>query len=154
MKTCTACESSLIKANFKIDLASSSTKIDGEFHLPFDRKTDCTALTNYLPDVIILAGNGAIEVKVGRVLAFEGWGVIVWTTPFVRRAPSINEIFFSGYRVPDFVKPADSLFDLIMQAKRSPVLTGHSSMLYDQLRTNAKGDQQIQNIKLHCLHPC
>lgn len=91
--------------------------------------------------------------EIGRVLAFEGWDVIVWTTPFVRKVPSINETFSSGYRVPDFVKSADSLFDLIMQAKRYPVLTAQQ---LDALRsvTNAKVDQQIQSIKLHRFHPC
>ena len=66
---------------------------------------------------------------------------------------NVNEKLASGYRVPDFVKPADSLFDLIKQAKQFPVLT---SQQLDTLRsvTNAKIDQQIQNIKIHCLHLC
>ncbi|MGE4574399.1 MULTISPECIES: hypothetical protein [Parachlamydia] len=83
--------------------------------------------------------------EIGRVLAFEGWDVLVWTTPFVRRVSNINEAFSSGYRVPDFVKPMDSLFDLVMQAKQSPILTSRE---LDALRsvTNAKVDQQIQNI--------
>ncbi|MDP1880215.1 MAG: hypothetical protein Q8K60_04675 [Parachlamydiaceae bacterium] len=91
--------------------------------------------------------------EIGRILAFERWDVLVWTTPFVRKMPSINEAFSSGYRIPDFVKPMDSLFDLVMQAKKSPVLTGQQ---LDALRSvvNAKVDQQIQNIKIHCLNLC
>jgi hypothetical protein len=66
---------------------------------------------------------------------------------------NVNEKLASGYRVPDFVKPADSLFDLVRQAKESPFLTGQQ---LDALRsvTNAKIDQQIQNIQIHNLHPC
>lgn len=91
--------------------------------------------------------------EIGRVLFFEDWDLVVWTTPFVRKVVNVNEKFASGYRIPDFVKPADSLFDLIMQAKWSPILTGQQ---LDALRsvTNAKLDQQIQNIKFCGLHPC
>ena len=91
--------------------------------------------------------------EIGRIIAFEDWDLVVWTTPFVRKVANVNEKLTSGYRVPDFVKPADSLFDLIMQAKQSPVLTGQQ---LNALRSvsNAKVDQQIQNIQIHGLHPC
>lgn len=93
MKPCGACNSYLIKANlkFQIDLASSSTKINGELHMPFDRKTDCIALTNYSPDVIILAGNGAIEVEDG----LNCWDILKNT---------MNEIGITGpdgYKEPE-----------------------------------------------------
>lgn len=91
--------------------------------------------------------------EIGRIIAFENWDVVVWTTPFVRKVTNVNEKLASGYRVPDFVKPTDSLFDLVRQAQESPVLTGQQ---LDALRsvTNAKIDQQIQNIQIHSLHPC
>lgn len=83
--------------------------------------------------------------EIGRIIAFEDWDLVVWTTPFVRKVSNVSEKLASGYRVPDFIKPADSLFDLIMQAKKSPVLTGQQ---LDALRsvTNRKVDEQIQRI--------
>lgn len=91
--------------------------------------------------------------EIGRIIAFEDWDIVIWTTPFVRNVASVNEKLSSGYRIPDFVKPADSLFDLILEAQRFPVLTCQQ---LDALRsvTNAKVDQQIQHIKTHCFHPC
>lgn len=91
--------------------------------------------------------------EIGRIIAFEDWDLIVWTTPFVRKMTNVNEKLAAGYRIPDFVKPADSLFDLVRQAKESPVLTDQQ---LDALRsvTNAKIDQQIQNIQIHSLHLC
>ncbi len=91
--------------------------------------------------------------EIGRILAFEDWDLVVLTTPFARKLANVNEKLASGYRIPDFAKPSDSLFDLIMQAKQSPVLTSNQ---LEALRsvTNAKVDQQIQNIKNHCIHPC
>ncbi len=64
MKTCNDCTSWLKKAppHNQIKLENSFTKINGELHLAFDRSTDCSILANYSPDVIILAGDGAIEV--------------------------------------------------------------------------------------------
>lgn len=85
--------------------------------------------------------------EIGRVLAFKDWDLSVWTTPFARKVNCASEKLSSGYRIPDFVKPADSLFDLIMQAKESPALTGQQ---LDVLRSvkNIRVDQKIQNIKL------
>src|SRR5579862_5617244 len=65
MKICDACANWIKKTSLRnqINLENSFTKIDGELHLPFDQSTDCSILGNYSPDIIILAGNGAVEVQ-------------------------------------------------------------------------------------------
>lgn len=49
----------------KIDLSRSFVKIDGILHLGFNRSEVCPILSNYAPDTIIFAGNGAVEINGG-----------------------------------------------------------------------------------------
>ncbi|MES2345837.1 MAG: hypothetical protein V4494_07875 [Chlamydiota bacterium] len=56
------------KTNFasSIDLSRSFTKIDSVLHLAFDKPEICPVLSSYVPDTIIYAGNGAVEIVEGR----------------------------------------------------------------------------------------
>ena len=83
--------------------------------------------------------------QIFRVLAFKNWDLSIWTTPFVRNVNCLSDKLTSGYRIPDFVKPADSLFDLASQARNCPCLT---SQQLEVLRSvaNARVDQRIQNL--------
>jgi hypothetical protein len=49
----------------KIDLTRSLTKIEGTLHLGLNRQEICPVLSSYVPDTIIFAGDGAIEVAGG-----------------------------------------------------------------------------------------
>ena len=85
--------------------------------------------------------------EMGRILAFKNWDLSVWTTPFVRKVKRENEKFPSCFRMSDFVKPVDSLFDLATQARHCPALT--SQQINDfRLTMNAQVDWKIQNMKL------
>jgi hypothetical protein len=67
MQLCNHCLTIIEKFNSasKIDLTRSLTKIGGTLHLGLDRPEICPVLSSYVPDTIILAGNGAIEVSGG-----------------------------------------------------------------------------------------
>jgi len=56
----------------KIDLSRSFVKIDGILHLGFNRSEVCPILSNYAPDTIIFAGNGAVEIAGGA----DCWNIL------------------------------------------------------------------------------
>ena len=68
MNSCNDCHEFQNKGNntSKINLQRSFTKINGKLHLGFDSPIVCPTVTDYVPDTIILAGNGAIENKDGE----------------------------------------------------------------------------------------
>jgi hypothetical protein len=92
--------------------------------------------------------------KSGRIMAFKGWDLSVWTTPFVRNMNGAKEKFPSGCRMLDFSRPAESLFDLATQAKHSPMLTSQQLAIF-RLAMNAPVNQKIQKIKTFAIssHP-
>lgn len=49
----------------KIDLSRSFTKIANKLHLGFNRAVVCPTLSAFVPDTIIFAGNGAVEIAGG-----------------------------------------------------------------------------------------
>lgn len=67
MQHCDHCLAFVKKSNLasKIDLSRSFVKIDGMLHLGFNRSEVCPILSKYVPDTIILAGNGAVEIASG-----------------------------------------------------------------------------------------
>lgn len=84
--------------------------------------------------------------EIGRINLFDGWDLCILTSPYVRKVQSLSEDFSSGYRVIDFVKPADSLYVLAMQGRYRPTLTNQQ---LDSLRSvmNAEVDLRIQSLK-------
>jgi len=78
MDTCPACANFLKKS--KIHLEKSFTKIGNKLHLGFNRPIVCPTIAQYIPDTIIFAGNGAVEINDGsdcwmvlnKALAVEG----------------------------------------------------------------------------------
>lgn len=68
MKTCNTCASWIDKtvSKGKLNLERSFTKIGDTLHLGFDRPEVCQTIASYTPKTIILAGNGAVEVKDGE----------------------------------------------------------------------------------------
>lgn len=62
--TCKECVNWIKKVNpqHQIIVENSFTKINGKLHLPFGQSTACNVLKAYCPEVIILAGDGAIEI--------------------------------------------------------------------------------------------
>lgn len=67
MRHCEHCLAFIKKGKLasKIDLSMSFTKINGVLHLGFNRPQVCPTLASYIPDTVILAGNGAVEMKGG-----------------------------------------------------------------------------------------
>ncbi len=67
MQHCERCLAFVKKGKLasKIDLSRSFVKIDGILHLGFNRSEVCPTLSNYAPDTIIFAGNGAVEIAGG-----------------------------------------------------------------------------------------
>jgi len=65
MKICNQCSDWIKRSKYKdkIDLKRSFTKIADTLHLGFDHSIVCKTVTNYIPETIILAGNGAVDVK-------------------------------------------------------------------------------------------
>jgi hypothetical protein len=63
MNTCNACTAFLKNSN--IDLKRSFTKIENKLHLGFNRPIVCPTIAQYVPDTIIFAGNGAVELSDG-----------------------------------------------------------------------------------------
>lgn len=67
MNTCLDCANFLTKTKYAstINLARSFTKINNHLHLGFNRPIVCPTIANYIPDTIIFAGNGAVELSEG-----------------------------------------------------------------------------------------
>src|SRR5260221_135716 len=63
MDTCVDCSNFLRKS--KVDLKRSFTKIGNKLHLGFNRSIVCPSIAQYIPDTIIFAGNGAVELSDG-----------------------------------------------------------------------------------------
>lgn len=65
MKTCNSCADWLAKGCGAgiVKLETSYTKVGGQLHLGFDDRTVCKSVADYVPETIILAGNGAVEIK-------------------------------------------------------------------------------------------
>ena len=61
--------------------------------------------------------------ELGRILAFDNWDLIVWTAPYVRKISIQSAKFDSGYRITDFIKPTDSLYDLAIRGCANPKLS-------------------------------
>lgn len=67
MKICNLCSEWVKKSKYKnkIDLLRSFTKIADTLHLGFDSPFVCKMVADYMPETIVLAGNGAVEIKGG-----------------------------------------------------------------------------------------
>jgi hypothetical protein len=60
--------------------------------------------------------------EIGRIKPFEGWDMLVFTTPFTKDLPFLDSRLGNIYRFPDYVSPVDSLTSILKQAKARPVL--------------------------------
>lgn len=68
IETCKSC-TEFIKKTKNPDpshLKKSFTKIGGCLHFAFDEKMICEKIASYVPDTIVLAGNGSVEISGGK----------------------------------------------------------------------------------------
>lgn len=65
MNICNSCAAWLQKGLLRSELSleRSFTKIKGTLHIGFDRADVCTTINDYIPETIILAGDGAVEIE-------------------------------------------------------------------------------------------
>jgi hypothetical protein len=60
--------------------------------------------------------------EIGRIKPFEGWDMLVFTTPYTCATAALDSRLGSTCRLPDFISPVSSLTSILQQAKAKPSL--------------------------------
>jgi len=86
--------------------------------------------------------------QVGRIQAFLKWDLVILATPFGQSTDPVPSTFQTGYRLLDFIKPANSLLTIAQKAKLSPRLTSvqiEALRRVGQLSTNHRISEHVHD---------